>query len=697
MSLTDQITKVDFFKRKTDAAKWDWDTGTFVGRPFKMHYDQALVLVADAWKERAHGIPQGCFLLAYYDCDPAAPSLQEAILLRVIEPAELPTDRDMVSSMVEYYKDFIRTGDNQQSQLDQYSRYEFGFSGVRCAILGCFYSDTNGKLRFGADLENFYSAHNYSVIKPTEDILKMIVNYRDSGVPGGTCDIRIGRVRYSSSQRFAVQQDVPVYVKTTDFAGKRSGLFGMTRTGKSNSIKKIIQANEQMSSLATLVLDKDSESAEEILRPIGSDGAPKYPIGQIVFDMNGEYANANLQDAGTAIFDIYKDKTDRYSIVPKQGFKVLKVNFYREISSGFELIRSFPSIEDDQSRFISAFRSVDLERPKNYDIDFGARARYERKIAAYCCVLHKAGFVAPDGYKVRFSANKEIRGVVDPDVDPSAGLGLDEAADWFEGLWAIHKENNGFKKAKKSKAKGADLPAEIIDEQDQDDQKEWADDDLKALLVMLTKCRTSGGGQDCSGYLTLREIVPQHTAQVQTPFEQDILSALRKGRIVIVDLSSGEESLQKMYSERITRYIFRDGMRRFTEARPNNFIQFYFEEAHNLFPKKEDKDLSQIYNRLAKEGAKLHLGLVYATQELSSISGNILKNTQNWFVSHLNNEDEIRELRKYYDFSDFGESLMRFSQDTDKGFVRVKTYSNAFVVPVQIDKFAGHSSQGAGK
>jgi hypothetical protein len=61
------------------------------------------------------------------------------------------------------------------------------------------------------------------------------------------------------------------------------------------------------------------------------------------------------------------------------------------------------------------------------------------------------------------------------------------------------------------------------------------------------------------------------------------------------------------------------------------------EEPHNLFPKKNESDLTPIYNRIAKEGAKLNLGLVYATQEVSSTSANVLKNTQNWFVSHLNN------------------------------------------------------------
>jgi hypothetical protein len=694
MSISRQLTQTNLFKRKQEGEYLRWDTGLFVGRPFRLTYSRAEILVADAWKQRAKGIPQGCFLLAYYDNEPDDPRNAEAILLRVIQPTRLPTDQEVISSMVEYYKDDIRTGTNQRSQLDTFTRYEFSFSGLECSVLGSFYIDEQDRTRFGADLENFYSAHNYSVVKPSSDILKAIVNYRENGSPGGLGDIKIGKVRYSSSRRFQqTEEDVPVYVQAPDFAGKRTALFGMTRTGKSNTVKKIIQSCVEMSENAPLQLDRDAESLEEVLQPLTEDNNPKYPIGQIIFDINGEYANPNLQDQGTAIFDLYQEKTIRYSTVPKEDFREMKVNFYEDVQTGFELIRAYPAVVADNTRFANNFKSVQLEPPENYDSDkFSSEAqRYERRVSVYRCCLYRAGFQPPSSLRIRFSTNKEVRDAVNQisgvNVEPKEAdkrrgildLSLEQASNWWDNFWKVYTSTLGKKQKKSSNAASDD---------EQVEQKEWADDDLKSLLVMLTRRREPGQSSLlCNGYRILSSIKEQHTSTVQEPFEQDILQNLREGKIVIVDLSLGDPNIQALFSERICRTIFSDAIFRFTSTMPNNFIQFYFEEAHNLFPKKDDKDLSQIYNRLAKEGAKLNLGLIYATQEVSSISSNILKAIQNWFMSHLNNEDGISELRKCYGFSDFTDSLIRFSQDTDKGFVRMKTYSNPFVIPVQIDRF----------
>jgi len=671
MSITNSIkdlASVDIFEKDSDG---EFKAGIFVGRPFHISYDRAYILVADAWKQKARGLPQGCFLLAFYENEE---SISEALLLRVLKPAKLPTDDDVISSMVEYYKDNLRTS-GKESQLDTFTRYEFGFSGLECRILGTFYRDEENKMCFGADVENFYSAHNYRIHKPRPDVLELIVNFREDGVVGKPTDIRIGKVRYSSSRRFQLQEDrVPVYVSPDDFLGKRTALFGMTRTGKSNTVKKIIEATVDMNEQAPYNLRETEDiPVEELLDPFVDGGVPKFPAGQIIFDINGEYANANMQDEGTAIFELYDDLVTRYSVIPKEGFKVMKVNFYRDILSGFELIRSH--LETDTSDYVGSFISIDLSKPED-DADYSAKTRYERKVAAYKCVLYQAGFKAPDD-PIKFKGNRELNKLVKADgsLDPSKGVSLEEATNWFLTIWDHYGSHEYFSNYKREKG------------------REWADEDLKAILIFLSRKSKPGGNASLSGFRKIRGIAELHTETVGKPFEEEIVEELRDGRIVIIDLSQGNPEIQRLYSERICRKIFEDAMNRFIHNQPNNFIQFNFEEAHNLFPKKEDKDLSQIYNRIAKEGAKLNLGLIYATQEVSSISANILKNTQNWFIAHLNNEDETREIKKYYDFGDFAESLVRFSANSDRGFVRMKNYSNPFVVPVQIDRFTANREE----
>ena len=626
----------------TDIFRDGRDQETFVGRPFYFDYETVKVLVNDKWKHRAGGIPAGTFLLCSYDSEAG---VEEMVLTRVIGPTALPTDSDVVASMVEHYKEDQPPGIGAAKTLDSFTRYEFMFSGLECRVLGTYYRQ-NGKTLFGADVENFFSAHNYSVYKPKGKVLEYVVNFREGeGIPGGPDQVRLGVVRYSASRRSDAGPEVPIYVSPLDFVGKRTALFGMTRTGKSNTVKKILESVKDLSSKSVT----------------GPDGQLLKPVGQIIFDINGEYANANQQDEGTAIFEMFKADTTRYSLQEKNGFKVMKLNFYTDLEAGFGLLQSF--LAEDTADYVRSFLAIDLAAAAPGDQ--GATVRHDRVIAAYKACLFAAGFES-DGKKVKFQGAAQINGLAGG-IDPSKGISYQEAVTWFSAIWENYTTDPYF----------VNYPASH-------NGREWADEDLKAVLVMLTRKRVPGGQANVSGYRKLQPFKSYHSSTNTQSFEDEIVAGLRAGSIVIIDLSQGDPKLQATYSERICRRIFTDGMTRFINNEASNYVQLYFEEAHNLFPKKDDKDLSQIYNRLAKEGAKLRLGLVYATQEVSSISANVLKNTQNWFVSHLNNQDELKEVQKFYDFEDFVESLRR---TPDRGFIRMKTYSNAFIVPVQIDRF----------
>ncbi len=152
-------------------------------------------------------------------------------------------------------------------------------------MLGTYYMVDTGtetfpeyRLFFGSDLSNYYPNRGLKVFKPRGKVLQAIANFRDTLLTPTAEDGRvpIGRVRYASSDRpFQGIDDVPVQITPADLLGQKTALFGMTRTGKSNTTKIILK------SIFALRWSQN----------------PSH-IGQIVFDPNGEYANENEQDSG---------------------------------------------------------------------------------------------------------------------------------------------------------------------------------------------------------------------------------------------------------------------------------------------------------------------------------------------------------------------------------------------------------------
>jgi len=214
--------------------------------------------------------------------------------------------------------------------------------------------------------------------------------------------------------------------------------------------------------------------------------------------------------------------------------------------------------------------------------------------------------------------------------------------------------------------------------------RSWADEALVNLLQIY---------KYPNGVRSFKRLADQHSASATTDYAEDIVADLRQGKLVIFDQSTGDPLQNQEAAERILWALFNRQKADFIspehdaagDPMPPKPVMVYLEEAHNLLPAAGTKeDLRTIWARTAKEGSKYQIGMVLATQEPSSVLPAILKNTDNWFVAHLNNSDEIRTVSRFYDFEDYSHQIRTI---TDPGFVRMRTLSNPFTIPVQVDLF----------
>ena len=665
-------------------------TENYVGRVYSIDYENALVLTNDAWKQKVNGVPQNAFLIAtaiepskYNETDEFD---KEVILLRVNGSCKLPQDDDNIRTKLDSIQN--KTATYTAEQPDVLTQNLLQFSGLQCRVLGTFYMK-NQKLQLGSDIENFSSSLTQAVYLPKGDALKTIVNYvdpirankskEDFKKMGIECDVEpfeIGTVRYTSSDRLQRREKevlVPVVIQPADFLARRTAVLGMTRTGKSNMVKQTVSVVKKVSKDANL------------------------KIGQLIFDINGEYANANKQDNG-AISDIFQDDCIRYRMMKTEGFKSLLTNFYEQLEDGFQIITEIvkeekASIAQDITTFINSFSTTKPEEEHE-------KKRYNVRIALYKALLCKSGFQIKGSEKLYFDANKSILELLQEEEinegdelllfsqegvsenikvkNPKDGLTIKETLDWFSTL--REKAVSKAEKINKEKNHGENkkLWFEMLPSSTKG--KLWLDDVCVAMLNMIAQKNSSNSPM--YGYKCLFSATKYHTAERNSPVSKEIYDYLNQGKIVILDLSVGIATMREKISTDLAKYIFNTSMNSFTEGDNPPYIMIYIEEAHNLIGK--GMPLTDMWPRIAKEGAKYKIGLVYATQEVSSVHPNILSNTENWFVSHLNSENEIKELDKFYDFADFHKSLLRAQ---DVGFTRVKTLSSSFVVPVQINKF----------
>ncbi|BBY56682.1 ATP-binding protein [Mycobacterium koreense] len=635
------------------------DRSTRIGAVYRLDYNEATVLTHDRWKFEAGGIPQFSFLLATaQDINTPQVDDDEVLLLRVEGTSPLSLEADLHAVREESLRVALSSSQDPSPavvldvEMDPFTKNRVSFTGLRCKVLGTFYEDDvdgNKVLEFGADVDNFYATSTYRVLKPVGEGLSTIASYlKPTGRPVER--VRIGAVRYSATRRRAKaskQADAAVQVNIRDFIGNKTALLGMTRMGKSNTAKTII---------ARTFVVSERQRAE---------GKP--PVGQLIFDPQGEYANPNTQD-GTEIAAI-GDKHVRIFKFGADGsqphVKPLSINFYSE--NQIDAVQSLISdqLSTDEAGYIKDFAGASF---RDVPGDQSATTHAQRARLALYGALMRAGFDVPSGFRARIN----MKSTFQQSVVSALGRNPFTQAGPTSNIVAVAATDI------------EDVVEKIVELRESGDAA--AVDFAKNVRWTSVEpiFTTKSGGRNVRGWKNLNPLRPFHSPLTQNDPALEIYDELTDGRIVIVDLHVGAQAITKALSESITARLLERQTEAFTSGKEPPAIQVMLEEAHNLFSSDRYKDDRDIWVKLAKEASKLNLGMTYATQEVSGVAHQVKANTANWVVAHLNNTKEVGELAKFYDFGSFSDAII---SSEDRGYVRLKTLSSPFIVPVQIDRY----------
>src|SRR2546422_1621610 len=252
------------------------DKMRFVGYVLELGYETAKIITSDPYKLAVGGIPRGSFLIMTPNNPGSLPP--HFTLLRVTGVSPTPLSTQVQQTYFELHK-------KSMPELDVWTQSELQWGALDCDVLGMFYADPADmrRLAFSGDVNNVVSAHRYRVFAPDEALLQLIVN----GTVKPEHQFELGFLRTMECGLASTNSlpAIPVRISMRDFKGCRTAMFGKTRLGKSNVVKLIAQG--------MLEATKDDNT-----------------VGQLIFDINGEYANDNPQDGNKSIRSAYQARSE---------------------------------------------------------------------------------------------------------------------------------------------------------------------------------------------------------------------------------------------------------------------------------------------------------------------------------------------------------------------------------------------------
>ncbi len=623
-----------------------YNESRFVGYVLDIGYNETTIITCDPFKINVGGIPRNSLLIMVPDSfEQSGTSIPPHFtLLRVLDSAPTPLTKEVQQTYFELQK-------KSMPELDIFTQSELQWGALKTQVLGMFYphqtlADT---IEFSGDLNNYVSAHKYKVFSPDDDLLFLVNN---ATVPIEN-RFEIGALRFTECRLPLPNKKlpkVPIFLSTTDFMGTRTAMFGKTRLGKSNVVKLIVQ-----SLIETTKISKN--------------------VGQLIFDINGEYANDNQQDDSKSIASAFPDRCEIYAVTKKKSTesKPLKLNFYTTPESSISILRGLLIDAGRNIGYVDTFSSVEVPTIESANANAAGSEKNHaiRRIQFFWAVLKKAGYTAnetelskllrnspnaPSGFSPHF--NQAFRNGIYNNAPPAHPSTLQELVAELETIVRFQRANNT-----NPATSGNNNPFDA--------------DELAILNFLEPKTGT--------GPPLIQPYRLYHDSNAGN-FVTEILRLLDEGMTVILDLGNANEEVMLYFSRQLSTAVFRHQTTKFTEDNlKNHFVQLYFEEAHNLFGYNDNTDETRIYRRFAKEGAKYHIGMVYSTQSPSTVNSDLLAQTENFFIAHLASQDDTNKLAKVnIAYESIKNDIL---QAKTPGYMRMLTRSHRFVVSMQAKRF----------
>jgi hypothetical protein len=568
---------------------------------------------------------------------------QDFVLLRLVEVLPLPESATRLGKRCDQLMATAAAGPG----------LEANHCLIRYAVLGAYVTDAlTGGIRFSGDPGCLSISRKYFVFSPSTFILDILTN----GVLNPAQRIQFGQLRPSETMSSThLQQEA--YLCMLDIRGKRTAIFGKTRLGKSNAVKLVVQG----------MLDVTQET---------------HNVSQLIFDVNGEYANDNPQDGNVSIASIYVDRCMVYHLSSRGGNKLgrlLRFNFYEQSHITLAILRELLPASVSSTEYVQQLlncRIPALETvPGESDEVFQQRLR---KIMMLWTLLDEAGFEHNQDHLANQLTQLGVRFPFNPQFRQALRMNVYQS---ILNRPCPPPPNNFKDMATEMKAMARFMLSYSNDPELLNHNQPVFDLDEQVMARFLVP-------KSSAGPFVLRSCVPFHSPIAQD-FVVEVLAALAEGKTVIIDLGGANEQIVRYFSKTLSTAVFQAQEAKFVSNTLNeSFVQIYFEEAHMIFPLNTEL-ATDIYSRFAKEGAKFNIGIAYSTQSPSTVSKDLLAQTENFFVGHLSSPLETKILSQVQNaFQGMEENIMN---TRTPGFMQVLTASHRYPLPVQVERFTGKS------